>query len=60
MKTAPLKKFAVFAHVVRADGPQELDVVVAVELGHLVLQDNNTYSSSIRRFVKFDGCYCYV
>ena len=56
--TVPLQKFTVFAHVVRTDGPQELDVVVTVELRHLVLHklqvsevSNCTYRN------QRDGCY---
>ena len=37
----PLEQLAVLAHVVRADGPEEPDVVVTVELGHLVLRNIN-------------------
>ena len=37
----PLEKLGVLAHVIRPDGAQELDVVVAVELGHLPLNTNN-------------------
>ena len=33
----PLHLLVVLPHVVRPDGPQEADVVVAVELGHLLL-----------------------
>ena len=33
----PLEELAVLSHVVRPDGPEEPDVVVTVELGHLVL-----------------------
>ena len=39
----PLEQLGVLAHVVRPDGAQELDVVVAVELGHLVLDTNNIH-----------------
>ena len=37
----PLEQLGVLAHVAWPDGAQELDVVVAVELGHLLLNTNN-------------------
>ena len=37
----PLHLLVVLPHVVRSDGPEEPDVVVAVELGHLLLNTNN-------------------